>query len=421
VTAVVSSDGGWCWFHYPRVICVGEWFYVGFVASGYQDSRRAGEIRVARVPTRFRWLRRTRELRLDGPDSNERIRLWADDHNVPALLERADGSILATWSLHGRENRFYSQAFNPVRMKAIGSRVENVPSETSRVTYSNLVHVKSEGLLINIFRGLDDSWKPSLVFSRDEGNSWESGSILIDVPGEKRHRPYVKIVSGDEGKTHIFFTEGHPRSYPNSVYHMVYEPGRGLTATDGSIISQLTEGIAFPELATLVWGSNGADTAWVIDAQLDSAGHPRVIFQVRYGAHSSKSDDGDSPISYHFATWKEGSWHVELLADAGPSLYKEEEDYTGLGCFHPNDPDLVLISTRIHPVHQTPLSAWTLFSARKEKNEWVWRKFASSRHHNIRPVAVADARENTDVFWLRGRYATYRNYELAVVRRRWKQ
>ena len=64
-----------------------------------------------------------------------------------------------------------------------------------------------------------------IVFDDDGGRTWISGNVFIDVPSRFRHRPYVKYTSNGADTVHMFYTDGHPRNFDNSTYHIFYKGG----------------------------------------------------------------------------------------------------------------------------------------------------------------------------------------------------
>lgn len=419
MVSTITEDGGWCWFQDPRVIHSGQSTYVGFVSTGHTDHKRAGEIRLASVPKRPVSRGQVREIRLDGPPEESQIGKWANDHNSPAFVPLPNGRTLALWSLHGQENCFYTRLIDPEHPENIGERQVVVVSEKSRVTYSNPIYLASEGRLYNFFRGLDDSWKPSWVWSDDEGATWSHGRILIDVPSEVRHRPYVKYVSDGHGVIHFFFTEGHPRSFSNNVYHMAYRAGVGLCDSSGRFIAELENGISKPEDASLVWASSPRQTAWVIDSVIDENGSPRLLFQVRDTSSGLEPDETPGSIVYFMATLKDGEWTTHYVAHAGPALYNKEEDYVGLACLNPRDPNQLVISTRVNPSSGKQLTYWTLFVGRFAHNtgEIYWKRLSRRKSDCLRPVLMAKEDRSSQLYWLEGSYSSYTSYALSIMTR----
>ncbi len=238
-----NDDGAWCWFQDERAVIHRGWLVFASVAAGAHDPGRRADVEVLAYH-----LRLGRKVLSELHD-----RFQLDDHDAPALWVRPDGRWLAVYAKHGSENRFYYRlSMRPHDPTRWGPELSFVPGESSRLTYSNLCYLADEKRLYNFFRGLDDSFKPSYAFSNDAGESWKTGRIIIQVPGKFRHRPYVKYASNGKDTIHFFYTEGHPRNYDNSAYHVYYRNGC-LHRSDGTVIRRLEEGLREPAEGTRVF------------------------------------------------------------------------------------------------------------------------------------------------------------------------
>jgi len=408
----LSDDGGWCWFEDERVLIHDGKLIVGSVASGFRDPSREGNIEALTYDLS------TGERRISVLHQN----LSLDDHNSPAFLVRPDGRLLALYAKHGSENRFhYRISADPGETSDWRPELSFAPSESSRITYSN-PHCLSEensgkGRIYNFYRGLNNSFKPSYAFSDDYGESWTSGNVVIDVPSELRHRPYVKYASNGKDTVHFFYTEGHPRDYDNSVYHVYYRGGN-LRRSDGAVIRSLEEGLSAPSEGTLVFAGDPANVAWVSDVHLDESGRP-------YGAFSVQKEPECQDHRYHYARWTGAEWVEREMAYAGTCLYAREADYTGLVALDPDDANVVFISTDADPASGEPL-----VSVKDQRRHyeiyrgvtadagatWEWTPITKdSTADNLRPIVPAWSREKTALVWLRGVYRTYTDYDLEVV------
>jgi hypothetical protein len=324
-TVVLNDDGGWCWFQDERAIIVAERLVFGSVAAGRSDPGRLGAVEVTGV-------------RLDTGETT-RIRLdeaplppedGYDDHEAPAFIVRGDGRLLVVYAAHGTESRFrYRISERPADPAAWGEEHSFAPSPSSRVTYSNLHRLAVEdGRIYDFYRGLDDLFKPSVAWSDDEGETWTSGGVLLDVPSTFPHRPYVKYVSDGRETVHLLYTEGHPRDLDNSVFHVALRGGV-LHRSDGAPIRPLAVGLRSPEEGTRVFPGDADDVAWVVDAELDAAGRPFVAYSVQKGSAGRPPGEGGEDHRYRRARWIGSGWEDEEIAFAGTRLYPGEDDYTG--------------------------------------------------------------------------------------------
>jgi hypothetical protein len=422
---VLNDDGGWCWFQDERALVVGGRLVFGSVAAGRYDPSRRGAVEVTGVDFATHVLTRVRLNESPLPPED-----GYDDHNTPAFLVRHDARLLTVYAGHGTENRFrYRVSRRPGDPEAWGEERSFAPSPSSRVTYSNLHRLPGEdGRILNFYRGLDDLFKPSVAWSDDAGETWTSGGIVIDVPDEFRHRPYVKYVSDDRGAVHLLYTEGHPRNFDNSVLHVVLRDGL-LHRSDGAPIRPLAEGLRSPEEGSRVFRGDADNVAWVVDASLDAEGRPFVAYSVQKGSAGLPPGQGGEDHRYRLARWTGAEWTDGEMVFAGRRLYPREDDYTGGVALVPGDPDTVFISTSADPVTGAPLVSaadgqrhWEIFRGSRrgegsgEERVWHWTPLTrDSTSDNLRPIVPqAEAREPI-LLWLRGTYRTYTDYDLEVV------
>jgi hypothetical protein len=328
---VLNDDGAWCWFQDERAIVVGSTLLIGSVAGGANNPARAGDVDVVAFD-----LESGQQQRYELHNQLE-----SDDHAAPAFWLRPDGRVLAVYSKHGPENCFYARITSkPGDFANWEPASKFIPSETSRVTYSNLHFLAAEnggrGRLYNFFRGLDASFKPSFAFSDDDGVTWKRGNVLIDVPLEFRHRPYVKYASNGRDTIHFLYTDGHPRDFDNSVYHVFYRNGH-LHRSDGKAIAPLTAGLKSPGEGTVVFRGNADSVAWVSDLHLSADGRPYAVFSVQKNSAGLTSGDhaAGTDHRYHYAWWNGSAWRETEIAYAGSRLYPGEDDYTGNICLDP--------------------------------------------------------------------------------------
>ena len=408
---VFSNDGGWCWFEDPRAIVQEGKLIMGTVANGRSDPGRRGDIEAVV----FDLKKRTRTV------CELHDQLQADDHNSPVFLARGDGRILTVYAKHGPENRFYYRISAPNDPTKWGPVETYVPSQSTRLTYQNLFQLSGEtNRIYNFFRGLDSSWKPSFVYSDDGGESWRTGNVVIRSPAA---RPYVRYASDGAETIHLFYTEGHPRDFNNSVYHIFYRGG-GLHRTDGTRVATLREGINNPNEGTRIFQGDADHVAWCSDIELDSDGKPYVAYSVQTGSAGLPSGQGGGDHRYRYARWDGREWRDHQMAFAGTRLYAGEDDYTGLAALDPNDPNRVYISTNADPETGAPLISsadgkrhWEIFQGATNDGgrSWTWAPITkNSSQDNLRPIKPR-SRDYDILLWLRGEYRSYTDYSLEVV------
>jgi len=417
---VLNDDGGWCWFQDERALVLGQRLIFGSVAAGRDDPARRGAVEVTGVDLATGATTRVRLNETPLPPEGGH-----DDHNAPAFAVRGDGRLLAVYAGHGTENRFrYRVSRGPGDPTEWEEERSYSPSPSSRITYSNLHRLSGQrNRLLNFYRGLDDLSKPSVAWSDDGGETWTSGGIVIDVPAEFRHRPYVKYVSDGRDAVHLFYTEGHPRDFDNSVFHVVLRSSR-LHSSDGVPIRPLADGLQSPAEGTRVFGGDADNVAWVIDAALDTEGRPFVAYSVQKGSAGLAPGEGGEDHRYRRARWTGSSWEDEEIGFAGTRLYPREDDYTGGVALVSGDPDTVFISTNADPTTGASLVSgadgqrhWEIFrGSRRDDGAWRWTPITrDSTVDNLRPIVPpSDGRERI-LLWLRGTYRTYTDYNLEVV------
>ncbi len=234
----------------------------------------------------------------------------------------------------------------------------------------------------------------------------------------------MRYASNGRDEIHFFYTEGHPRNYDNSVYHIYYRGGN-LYRSDGALIGSLSRGLKDPAEGTRIFAGDADNVAWVSDIHLDDQGRPYVAYSVQKGGAGLPEKDHGQDHRYRYARWTGRRWLDYEIAYAGTRLYAGENDYTGNIALDPADPDTVYISTNADPRTGRPLISaadglrhWEIFRGRTRDGgrTWVWTPLTrDSKVDNIRPLVPYPDQEFTAVLWLRGTYTSYTNYAMEVV------
>ncbi|MCU0246585.1 MAG: BNR repeat-containing protein [Bryobacter sp.] len=419
---VLHDDGGWCWFEDERVVVVNGKLVFGTVASGWRDANRKGNVEA--VSYDLKTGQRTVAV-LHAPSAPQDRKRWHDDHNSPAFAVRGDGRLLALYALHGVDEKIhYRVTERPGDASAWREGRVFVPSAKSRVTYSNLHRLTAEkGRIYDFYRGFDNSFKPSVAWSDDDGETWTAGNVFINVPAEFRHRPYVKYASNGRDTVHIAYTEGHPRDYDNSIYHVFYRNGQ-LHRSDGTPIRSLQEGLARPEEGTRVFAGDKQNVAWIHDVHLDAKGNPYLAYSVQKDSGGMPPGVGGDDFRYRYARFDGKQWHDAEMAFGGSKLYAKEDDYTGLIALDPHDPSVVYISTNADPATGKPLVSaadgkrhWEIHrGVTKDGKQWQWTAVTKdSKQDQLRPIIPIWPGNQRAVLWLRGVMRSYTDYDFEVV------
>ncbi len=404
----LNEDSGWCWYQDERAIIDGDQLiYAGVTSTG------------ANMVSSYNLKSGQHHNFILNKDS-----LPVDDHNVGVLLVRPDGKYLSVYAGHGVDQLMrYRISTNPGDISQW--ELEETANVGATVTYSNVYRLDKTGITYNYHRGI--GWNPNYMISEDNGSSWKYGGQLFAFEG----RPYVRYASDHVSRIHFITTEEHPRHYNNSIYHGYIEGGQ-VYQTDGSQVGQLSttqETDLTPQSFTTVFDGNKdtrADVAWTSDIELDEDGHPYVAFSVTKDpialGETVNTEKGGFDHRYHYARWDGEQWHEQEIAYAGTRLYPGENEYTGLITLHPTNPDVVYISTNVHPEKGTPLmnqgnQRREIFKGTTKDRgaTWKWKAITKrSDQDNIRPI-VLDYHHGEVVLWLKGRYTTYKDYDLKVL------
>jgi hypothetical protein len=114
-----------------------------------------------------------------------------------------------------------------------------------------------------------------------------------------------------------------------------------------------------------------------------------------------------------------GAWRASYLVKAGRKLFVDEQDYTGLGALHPENPNIIFISTNVAPRDDsTSLAKHEIFEGVTCDGgaTWHWAPLTQgSTVENLRPIAPKWDASHTLLLWLTGTYVTAQHYSLAVV------
>jgi hypothetical protein len=349
-----------------------------------------------------------------------------DDHDAPAFVVRGDGRILAAWAGHGFDNRILSRVtLRPGDPTAWGDERAFVPSAPSKISYTNLYRLAAErSRIYDFFRGLDDRFKPSVAWSDDGGERFTTGGVVIDVPAAFRHRPYVKYASDGQGTVHLAYTEGHPRDFDNSVYHLYYRDGK-LHRSDGTVIRTLAEGLRDPAEGTRIFQGDARNVAWVADLELDEQGRPFVAYSVQKDSAGLPPGQGGGDHRYRIARWDGHEVGGPRDRIRGHAALCGEDDYTGGVALVPGDPSRVFVSTNADPSTGAPLVSsadrkrhWEILKGETTDAGRSWRFDPVTRDSaadNLRPMVPRTTGPGEVLLWLRGTYSSYTDYALEAV------
>ena len=405
---LLSENSGWCWFQDERaIIDQDKLLFTGVTSDG------------AITVSRYDLETGKRQTEVMNDDTFE-----TDDHNTGVLLLRPDGRYLTVYAGHGDEPRMrYRISSNPGNISLWGP--ERTVETGGNTTYSNVYRLAETNTTYNFHRGIENN--PNYMISDDDGSTWRYGGQLF----AHRGRPYLRYTSNDTDRIHFITTEEHPRHYNNSIYHGYIDEGY-VYKSGGKLLGRLSTDEnpdLRPQDFTRVFDGNSEtrrDVAWTSDIELDEYGFPYIAFSVTKDpielGETQNTKEGGSDHRYHYARWNGEQWLEYEIAYAGSRLYPGENEYTGLITLHPDDPNIVYISTNVDPKMGKPLKTdgtdyHEIFKGTTTDKgaSWEWVAITEdSQADNIRPMVVSNE-EYEVVLWLIGRYTTYKDYDLKVL------
>lgn len=426
---IAVRDGTWTWFNDERAIVLpgGAWL-IGHVRSD-------GRIAITRFDP------------ADGRASetvlNEECRVLKDDHDNPSLTRLADGRVLALYALHSVEARFYARTSLHADPRTAADWGPERPYATPiRTCYSNTYRLTAEqGAIFNFHRCIN--FNPTLSISRDEGATWEPAIHVIQT-GTGRVRPYPRYCSDGVKRIDLIYTDGHPATTENSIYHLIYEAG-AFRGSEGRAIAKLGElpmnhdagvrGTPLYTYSNAPWQpGQGPDDyipagrGWTWDIHYAKDGKPRAVFQARRGDVMGTGFQGDR-IYYYYARWDGARWQKRFIAQAGRPLYVTERDYGGGMALDPEDPNVVYISSnarepfRLGDLDDVPLNAHDRYElyrgvTRDGGATFRWEPLTrASTQDNLRPIVPERHGRTEALLWFRGRYTKYQDFQTEIVAR----
>ncbi|MGG5820203.1 BNR-4 repeat-containing protein [Falsiroseomonas sp. HW251] len=407
---VVQDNAGWCWFHRERALSIGGVTVFGSVAGRDAGAARAGDLRLTAI----------------GGDGKTRVSVVLDriappdDHNVPALCWLGGDRLLAAWQGHDSGTAIAHQVLD----LGLNPLSPVMRTETgARVSYSNLFRLP-DGRVLNFHRGRGRN--PNCLASDDPMRGFVHAGTLLRWPrpapedpratGLGGGRPYV-VYAQDGPRLHIAAVEDHPRSYDTSVHHAVLEDGV-LRGSDGRAAGP-PPAMGFAGFTRVFEGSADA-VPWVCDIAAGPGGRVTIAFsvQVSGAAARHRRGAGGEDIRYRLARWDGAGWDCLEVAAAGPCLYPGEDDYSGLVCIDPEDPDRIALSAGICPATGAALSHREIYLGRVD---WTARRArfepvtAGSSEDNIRPVfSRRIGGPSRALLWMAGRYASFNDFDTAI-------
>jgi hypothetical protein len=438
---LINDNAGWCWYQDDKIIYdpVGGNIITSTAASrdGFGGVGGARFDDVDATTFNIAAGKRTRVLMADR---------GGDDHNMGALWIRPDGRYLHLYCPH------YSKPPNP---PLTYFRVSTNPNDGSawdseqsfnwstisgisvssggHLTYTNLHYITGEGTgngrLYDIVRW--NGVTPNIAYSDDLGATWRyMGKLNSSAGGTTYSNYYHKFRSNGVDRIDFIGTEHHPRDFKNSVYHGYIKNGKAYnsfgTVIDDNLYDQSAPSIQAytPIFITSTPAANSYHTGWTNELELDKNGYPVCLYQTRYGAkpwgdtYGHWGNIGCADHRFFYGRFNGKSWTSTELAKMGTGLHWREQDYIGMGCIHPDDANVIYISTNFDPVTGVNVGKHEIFKGVTSDNgaTWNWTQITfNSTVDNIRPAIPKWNTHNTAVFWERGDFPVQGHFDMVFV------
>ena len=418
-----NDNGGWCWYQDERAVIdtKANKLIIGSVASGGARNGHAEAVIYDLAA------KAGKQYTLPSTLAASAV----DDHNAPALVIRPDGKYVAMWSGHrvdciSRTSIFDGTAWGAETKfdwTSLGCPWNGDP--TAQITYSNLWYMSTESRLYSAVRSISTS--PSFLASTTDGQSFSYYGRLSSTPRVGYVAGYYKYWGNGTDRIDFLGTEAHPRDNDNNLWHGYVQGGKiynstataiDTTAADmtGQDITSYTKvfatGTAFPTPA----GSVKMSHAWNADLMRYDDGTIAAIWTARA---NTTTDTNNNDLRLLYARFDGSTWKLTYLGKAGPKLYAAEQDYTGLGALHPDDPHTIYISTTFDPRDdKTNLGKHEIFQGTTCDNgaTFTWTPLtARSTVDNLRPIVPKWDASHTALLWLRGTYTTAQIYSQSIV------
>ncbi len=438
---LLNDNGGWCWYQDDKIV--------------YDPIGGNVLISTAADDTGFGGVGGGRTNDMDTTtfnlDTGKRTRIVAkepfggDDHNMGAFWIRPDGRYLHIYCSHYNNWITYLRLANyPNDGSSWGSEYTydwlTIPgpglprSDSQQSSYTNVVYLSGEGTgqgrLYNIIRIFDRT--PCISYSDDWGATWKYMGRLNDQAGGDTYSNFYHKFRGN-GVDRIDFigVENHPRDNNNCVYHGYIKNGKSYNSYGVEIDTINDQNAPSVQAFTRIFtaATPAADTnhtGWTNELELDKNGYPVCLYQARHGTtpwgdnSGSWGNTGAADHRFYYARFNGTTWTSTELCKLGVGLHSPEQDYTGMGCIHPDDANIVYVSTNFHPVTDVNVGNREIFKGVTYDNgaTWDWTQITfNSTVNNTRPAIPKWDAYNTAVVWTRGNWVqtSYENYDLAVV------
>lgn len=420
-----DDRGGWTWFGGSSALSIGNVHLLGIVRR--KGLSLKGQSCLTVLDQAGRVVRSIPLLR----------NLNLDDHNVPTVVALGANRFVVAVTGHGRLTSVLV-AVGVVRDGDVrlSRRVEVEFGEPT--SYVHIVPEGKDSFLLLTRCGLQN-----FQARRVNVSSLEVSSELMPVfpwavddndPWYSRrdgNRPY--LITRETGPDVLFaLTNDHPRAYRNGIVAGRFR-GADIFDLDDNLVHSLSPDAPkwdpFSQLTQIV-APGQQDIPWVHDVAPVLRDGKEIGVDVAYSlAEMSERSFRFWSRSRHpaltYAVTRRLHGHVPTRvfeADAGPSLYADEEHYAGGIALNPRNSDHVVYSVGVVPKAKegalNPQPKWNLMSREitqgAEQRRLLYRGGLGDSY--IRPVFSnsAPGSRSHGLFVMRGRYSTYRDFATRI-------
>jgi hypothetical protein len=394
----LSGDGAWTWFTNPRALRDSEYgkTYVGYITSEAPDGT-GGDAAILSYDESDGSITRT-TLKSNWKD---------DDHNVPGLVVRPDGHVIAFYSHHNDAPIYYRISSSPGDISSFDA--EQTVSPSTQHTYMNPRYIGSDLYLFYRNESANGDANLAYIKSTDDGATWATEQELIEEDGNG-YGEYFQISKAVNGRIDIALTRatGNRDGPKNDIRH-VYFDGDTVYASDRTALGSESGG-TLPishATATVVYDSSisGNHSAWCWGCTHND-GNPQIVY-----AELRDIDDHH----YRYARWDGSQWDDTHLTEGGShitsGLYRELFYSPGL-FLDPERDGVVYMAVGDHTASQ--IQRWDTDDGGQT---WHYQQISAPSKQNVRPVVPYNRSDDLPVVWLQGQYDYFEDgcYETGIV------
>jgi hypothetical protein len=295
------------------------------------------------------------------------------------------------------------------------------PNPPHKITYANVYYLSAEDKVFSAVRSISTS--PGVLVSTDYGDNWKLYGRLTSTQTVGYVAGYYKYWGDGVSRIDFAATEAHPRDNNNNLWHGYYKGGKLYNTTDKVIddnagdtnaqdVSKFTQVFAAGTMlkGVPIYRLWNHDIMRYADGTIVITGQGRI-------ANVQGEDNPDKRMIY--LRWNGSQWKPSYLVKAGPKLYNDEQDYTGVSAIDPENPNVIYVSTTIDPRDDmTDLKKHEIFMGVTcdDGATWKWAPLTEkSTVDNIRPIVPKWDSSHTLLLWLKGTYMSAQTYTMQVV------